>query len=313
MKSSISFCRVGTRKSALARTQSQTIADLLQAGGLPCDLVEIVSEGDRDRINPLYAIETDAPGLFCKQLEEALLADQIDIAVHSLKDLPTTQPAGLFVAAIPPRVGAADCLIVHPDRVAAGEPLGLPRGASVGTSSLRREAQLLDARPDLNVSSLRGNVPSRVAQVREGKLDAAVLAAAGLERLGLDLTGVVKMELDPQRFVPAPGQGALAIEARSNGTLDLKNRLAVLNHAPTATAVRIERQIMRDLEGGCTLPLGVLCSPSADGWSVRAFLGIAKNRAEARRDWVSFHRFDISGSREETLVAETVQYLKGRK
>ncbi len=313
MKSSISFCRVGTRKSALARTQSQGIADLLQAGGLPCDLVEIISEGDRDRVNPLYAMETDAPGLFCKQLEEALLADQIDIAVHSLKDLPTTQPQGLYVAAVPPRVGASDCLLIHPSRVNDAEPLGLPRGASLGTSSLRREAEFLDARPDLNVSSLRGNVPSRVAQVREGKLDAAVLASAGLERLGLDLTGIVRVDLDPHRFVPAPGQGALAIEARTNGTLDLKDRLKALNHPPSETAVRIERRIMRDLEGGCTLPLGVLCVPSADGWSVRAFLGIAKNRGEARRDWVSFHRFDISGSREDTLVTETVQYLKGRK
>jgi hydroxymethylbilane synthase len=313
MKSSVSFCRVGTRKSALARTQSQGIADQLQAGGLPCDLVEIVSEGDRDRVNPLYAIETDAPGLFCKQLEEALLADSIDIAVHSLKDLPTTQPEGLFVAAIPPRVGAADCLLVHPSRIAKGELLQLARGAHIGTSSLRREAQFLDARPDLHVSSLRGNVPSRVAQVREGKLDGAVLASAGLERLGLDLTGVVRIDLDPTCFVPAPGQGALAIEARTHCTLDLKERLAVLNHAPTQTAVRIERRIMRDLEGGCTLPLGVLCTPTSNGWQVHAFLGIAKNRGEARRDWVSFHRFDISGSREDTLVAETVQYLKGRK
>lgn len=306
-------CRVGTRKSALARTQSGWVAAQLEKRGYTCSLVDIVSHGDTDRANPLYAIESDSPGLFCKQLEEALLEGRIDIAVHSLKDLPTTQPVGLYVAAIPVREVADDCLLIHPSALAQNEILQLKHGARVGTSSLRREAQLLDARPDLRVESLRGNVPSRVDQVRNGILDAAVLARAGLRRLKLDLAGISAVALDPTRFIPAPAQGALAIETRLDAPLGLRECLAELNDSATQTAVQIERQIMKDLEGGCTLPLGVLCSPIASGgWHVHAFLGEAKNRQEARRDWVCYHRFDILGTDAQTLVAKTVQYFKGR-
>ncbi len=307
------LCRLGTRKSALAKTQSQTIANLLNAGGLDCRLVEIISHGDIDRTNPLYSIETDSPGLFCKQLEEALLADAIDIAVHSLKDLPTNQPAGLSVAAVPKRERTHDCLIVHPSQIDETKPLRLKQGVRVGTSSLRREAQLLDCRPDLKIESLRGNVPSRVAQVRQQKLDAAVLAAAGLSRLGLDLEGLEVINLPARQFVPAPGQGALAIEIRAQAAQAIHRQVALLNDVETATAVRIERRIMKDLEGGCTLPFGALCEREGEGWHVSAFLGIARNRAEARRDWIGFHRFDISGSDEETLVAETVRYFRAKQ
>ncbi len=303
-------CRVGTRKSALAKTQSQGVASLLEKLGLRCSLVEIVSEGDRNRSNPLYAIETDSPGLFCKQLEEALIGGTIDLAVHSLKDLPTTQPSGLFVAAISTREVPGDCLLIHPAKVDSSRPLSLAEGARVGTSSLRREAQLLDARPDLKPESIRGNVPSRVAQVREGKLDACVLAQSGVKRLGLDLQGVIRVDLDPTRFVPAPGQGALAIEARKDSSAEFLQCLGSLNDTLSATAVRVERRIMRDLEGGCTLPLGVWCRQEQGQWAVHAFLGIARNRREGRRDWVSFHRFDICGTDEDTLVAETVGFFK---
>lgn len=307
------LCRVGTRKSALARTQSQSIADRLNAGGLDCELVEIVSHGDRDRANPLYAIEADSPGLFCKQLEDALLAETIDIAVHSLKDLPTTQPAGLTVAAVPPRERAHDCLLIHPSQIDEKEYLRLKRGAQVGTSSLRREAQLLSVRPDLVVTSLRGNVPSRVAQVREGKLAGAVLAAAGLFRLGLDLQGLEVVVLPERQFVPAPGQGALAIETRAGAAPVIHQQVGLLNDEKSAAAVRIERRIMKELEGGCTLPFGALCEPEGKGWHVWSFLGLTENRGEGRRDWLGFHRFDISGTDEHTLVAETVGFFKAKK
>ncbi len=308
-----SVCRIGTRKSALAKTQSRWVGDWLSAQGIPCEYIEMDSRGDKDRVNPLYEIETDSPGLFCKQLQEALLAGQIDLAVHSLKDLPTLEPEGLYLAAIPLREVAQDTLLVHPSRLDENLPLKLGEGARVGTSSLRREAQILEARNDLKVVPLRGNVPSRVSQVREGKLDAAVLAEAGLKRLGLDLSGVFALPLSADRFIPAPGQGALAVEARTDLKPEWQAIVKRLEDVETAICVRIERRILREMEGGCTLPLGVLCRREVgDGWTVRTFLGKAMNRGEGLRDWVSFHRFDISGTDEETLVAETVRFFKGR-
>ncbi len=306
-------CRIGTRKSALAKTQSRWVAGRLETVGVDCELVEMDSRGDKDRINPLYEIETDSPGLFCKQLQEALLANQIDIAVHSLKDLPTLPIPGLEVAAIPLREVPLDILLIHPERVAEGLPMKLREGATVGTSSLRREAQILEARRDLKVVPLRGNVPSRVAQVREAKLDAAILAGAGLKRLALDLQGVVSVPLPSERFIPAPGQGALAVEIRTDLRTEWAAVVRALGDAETTLCVRIERRILREMEGGCTLPLGVLCRREVgDALTVRTFLGKTTHRGDGRRDWVSFHRFDISGTDEETLVAETVRFFKGR-
>ncbi len=303
-------CRIGTRKSALAKTQSGLIAAALEAKGIACELVEIVSEGDLNKHSPLYAIETDAPGLFCKQLEEALLDNQIDIAVHSLKDLPTTQPTGLSVIAVPAREDPADCLLIHPGRVDHSQLWKLTQSATVGTSSLRRESQLLGGRKDLNIVPLRGNVPTRVAQVREGKLDGAIFAVAGLNRLKQDLSGVVLVNLESD-FVSAPAQGALGIEMRSGLKPEWVTQLRSLNDADTESNTQIERRIMKELEGGCTLPLGVLCSGKVGGKRVlRACLATAKNLADGRRDWVSIDRFDISGTDEDTLVAQTVRFFE---
>jgi hydroxymethylbilane synthase len=183
----------------------------------------------------------------------------------------------------------------------------------VGTSSLRREAQLLDARADLQVESLRGNVPSRVAQVREGRLDAAVLASAGLHRLKLDLHGLKQIALPEKQFVPAPGQGALAIESTVSLPSEILRAVTQLNDPEVAACVRIERRIMKELEGGCTLPFGAYCERVPSGWHVWAFLGLTENRGKGPRDWLSFHRFDICSDDEETLVAETVRYFRARK
>ncbi|MBY0371758.1 hydroxymethylbilane synthase [bacterium] len=304
--------RLGTRNSALALAQARWVAAELGKRGIDCDLVEITSSGDQDRSRPLYEMEDLNPGLFCKRLQEALLRDEIDLAVHSLKDLPTLPPPGLKVFAVPERVSVRDCLLVHPGSYSPDLPLGLATGCTVGTSSLRREAQLLSLRPDVKVVSLRGNVPSRVAQVRDGKLGAAILAEAGLDRLGLALEGVRRAALREDDFIPAPAQGALGVEARESSEPALAAALHALNQPDLEKRTRIERRILRDLEGGCTLPLGVLCEPAAGGkYRVRAFLGAYQMSGEARRDWVSFRRFDISLEDEDALVAQVVAHFRG--
>jgi hydroxymethylbilane synthase len=292
--------RLGTRKSELARTQSTTILKRLQALGAPCRLVEIDSAGDKDRTTPLYEMElSGSPGFFVKELEAALLSGMVDLAVHSLKDLPTDQPAGLKIACVPEREIPTDCLISR-------EPT-LPPKARVGTSSLRREAQLLSAHPNLVVSPVRGNVPTRVRQVKEGKLDAVVLAEAGLHRLQLDLEGLYRL---PLPFVAAPGQGALAVETRTDLPSKLAEALARLHDVKVAQAVRVERAVLKGLHGGCSLPLGVHVTVGKQ-LELKAFLGkLAPVSQGEKRRWISFHDFDIVGADEDILVAKTIAHFK---
>jgi hydroxymethylbilane synthase len=304
-------CRIGTRKSALATTQSTQIMNLIESQGIACRLVLIESKGDQDRTTPLYEIEAPSPGLFTKQLEIALQQNQIDVAVHSLKDLPTEQPSDLRVICQPPRVIVSDCLVTTAAAQMGTEAVPLKLGARIGTSSLRREAQLLALRPDLKIVPIRGNVPSRVRQVREGKVDAVVLAEAGLFRLGLDLGNLVRVPLSTEWFVPAPGQGALAVEVRSSVESGLEKVLISLNDSATEIETRIERRVLRLLEGGCTLPLGVRCQRlSGEVLKLNAFLGVLEQRGAKEHHWVSFHRFEFSHSEEDVVVENTVDFFK---
>ncbi|MFO0889183.1 MAG: hydroxymethylbilane synthase [Isosphaeraceae bacterium] len=240
--------RIGTRGSRLARWQAEWVAGRLRASrpGLEVELVEIRTQGDRDRNSPLAAI--GGTGLFTKEIQRAVLDGSVHVAVHSLKDLPTRGPEDLTLAAVPAREDVADALIapVHQslDR--------LPAGARVGTSSLRRRAQLLHARPDLQVVTIRGNVETRLNQALDGRLDAVLLAWAGLHRLGLHTH--VTQRLEPPAFLPAVGQGALGIECRSD---DARTHefLAVLDDAATRRAVLAERAALAELEGGCVIPM----------------------------------------------------------
>lgn len=241
--------RIGTRGSPLARWQADWVANRLRAlhPGLAVELVEIKTEGDRDRNSPLSAI--GGTGVFTKEIQRALLNGSVEIAVHSLKDLPTQGPDSLILGAIPEREDVADALIAPRFKTLAE----LPPGAKVGTGSLRRRAMLLHARPDLAVVDLRGNVETRLNQAIDGRLDAVVLASAGLIRLGL--AGHVTERLAPPTFLPAVGQGALGIECRRDDPMT-QGRLVPLNHAPSHRAVLAERQALADLEGGCLIPLG---------------------------------------------------------
>lgn len=249
--------RIGTRGSALALWQSRHVAGLLSRNlpGLDVELVEITSLGDRVTDVPLSHVE--GTGFFTASIEQALIAGEVDIAVHSYKDLPVESTPGLVVAAVPQRGPVEDVLCAREGRTLAT----LPAGARVGTCSARRTAQVRMQRSDLELVPLRGNVPTRVARI-EKDLDAVVLAHAGLVRLGLD--GAISEVFDTDRMLPAPAQGAMAIQCRANNR-DLILRLSVLNHAPTRQAVDAERAMLHELGGGCSVPVGGLAHVDAAG------------------------------------------------
>jgi hydroxymethylbilane synthase len=240
--------RIGTRGSRLALWQAQHIAELLQPS-CPAILVQIETAGDQRRDLPLAQLGGE--GLFTKEIQRALLEERIDVAVHSLKDLPTVPVQGLVLAAVPPRGPAGDVFVS--ERFATLE--ALPGGAAIGTSSPRRRAQLLHRRPDLRIVSVRGNVETRLRKLNEQNLDALILAQAGLERLGLE-TAAMKA-LDPSWMLPAVGQGALGVECRET---DVRTRalLEHLNDPCTYQAVTAERSVLRALGGGCQVPIGAL-------------------------------------------------------
>lgn len=248
--------RIGTRGSKLARWQSDYIADLLRST-YPDATVEIVvisTKGDEILDKPLP--EIGGKGLFTLELENALHAGDIDCAVHSLKDLPTENPAGLIIGAIPARAPVADVLVSR-----NGQPLdALQQGATLGTSSRRRAAQLLAHRPDLNIIDIRGNVPTRINKCLDenGPYDAIVLAQAGVTRLGLDEH--ITQVLDFEMMLPAPGQGAIGVQCRAGDDA----AFAPLMDAPTQLAVTAERAFLNKLEGGCSVPVAALATINGD-------------------------------------------------
>ena len=255
--------RVGTRGSALARWQTDFVIAALGArhAGVPFEIVTLVSAGDALPEVPLA--QFDGTGFFTSALERALLAGEIDIAVHSMKDLPIEGSPALVVAAVPERAAVEDALVAR-----GGLTLDrLPHGARVGTSSARRTAQLRRIRPDLAFEPLRGNVPTRLARVREGDLDAVVLARAGLMRLGLD--GGITEVLPVERMLPAPAQGALAVQVRREDA-EAVACVATLDHPPSHRAADAERTVLALLGGGCAVPVGVFAAVDAQGATVTA-------------------------------------------
>lgn len=248
--------RLGTRGSALARWQAEWVAARLAAAGAEVELVPITTRGDATTSVSLERL--GSPGVFTKELQRALLDDTIDLAVHSLKDLPTDRIEGLLLAAVPEREDPADVLVRR-----AGAALdALPPGATIGTGSLRRRAQLLHARPDLQMRDIRGNLDTRLNKLAAGDYDALVLALAGLKRLGWE--GRVTQVFTAAQLLPAVGQGALGIEARE-ADAETRSALAVLDHAPSHQAVLAERALLAELCGGCLAPVGALACVSETG------------------------------------------------
>ena len=265
---------LGTRGSDLALAQSRMVRKALEEAhpGLSIELKIITTSGDARAALPLHEPTAEGSGLFTKQLEEALLRGEIDLAVHSLKDLPVQMSRGLTLAAILPRAPVDDLLISrHPGGLA-----GLPPGSTVGSSSPRRALLLKARRPDLNLIPIRGNVPTRLTRVAAGSpFDATILAAAGLGRLGHDLSlGILKIEgvmlwLESLGWMlPAPGQGAIAVECRVGDSTE--EILSALNHDPSARCVEAERLVLKHLGGGCHLALGAHAVESPEGITLSA-------------------------------------------
>ncbi len=255
--------RIGTRASALARWQAEHVAAALKA--LPeapdAELVLIKTEGDRIQDIPLSQVQGKA--FFTKEIEEALLGDTVDLAVHSLKDLATEMPPGLVLGAVLEREDPRDALL-------APEPLSLeklPRGARVGTSSLRRRAFVARWRPDLELAELRGNVPTRIEKLDQGGYDAIVLAAAGVKRLGLQSR--ISSYLPFDRFLPAVSQGAIGVQIRSDDE-EVARWVGALEHPATRSATTAERALLRTLEGGCHVPVGAFAELDGDTLRMRA-------------------------------------------
>ncbi len=280
--------KLGTRGSDLALTQSKTVAAALARNGLEIELEIIHTAGDRSAAPSFGAIGPQ--GVFVREIEHALLRRDVDFAVHSYKDLPTRSPAGLLIAAVPERVDPADVLLIRGAAHARHEGAtlaALAEGARVGTSSARRQAWLGHLRSDLDVQPLRGNVPTRIRKLTEGTYDAIVLASAGISRLEeggrrlehlLDEITIVR--LAPEIFVPAPSQGALAIQCRADDSLVLE-ALSELDDAASRAAVAAERVALACAEGGCDLAFGAYCREGERGYMLTTMLADADGRVRS--------------------------------
>lgn len=267
--SSESILRLGTRGSLLARTQSQMVADELMRlhPGLRVELVTIKTTGDKIQDKPLA--DAGGKGLFTKELEQALLAEEVDFAVHSYKDVPVTMPlvdqSDLIIAAVPKREDPRDALISTKGQT----PSALPRDAKIGTGSLRRKAQLLELRPELMIENIRGNVDTRVRKMRDGEFDAVILAVAGLKRSGLFDPGIM---FPMNELIPAAAQGALAIQCRK---CDACTRMLIepLNDGPSRLAVDCERAVVLALNGDCHSPIAALATVNQSQLQLQVAVG----------------------------------------
>ena len=292
--------RIGTRGSDLALWQAHFLQAEFRKLELDSTLQIIKTQGDR--IQDLSFDKLEGKGFFTKELEDALIAGEVDVAVHSMKDLPTTNPPGLVVGGVSARANPTDWLLVRGDVAVDNRPWHLPDAATVGTSSVRRKAQLLDLRPGLTVRDLRGNVPTRVRKLRDGGYDAIVLAAAGLTRLDLDLTDLHVAELHPLEFVPAPAQGVLAYQCREDDVAT-RRLLARIHHRATANCTNVERALLRSFDGGCQLPLGAHCTHDERGYQLVAAYAPSVD-VPLRRARLHYNTFDgLAEAMHEKLMA----------
>jgi hydroxymethylbilane synthase len=268
--------RIATRGSELALWQARHLTTELANLGYEAELKIIVTKGDA--IQHLSFDKIEGKGFFTKEVEDALIAGEADVAVHSMKDLPTASPDGLILGALSYREDPRDCLLVRTEAIDETQVLKLKPNAIVGTSSARRKAQILHLRADVTTKDIRGNVPTRINKLREGQFDAILLAKAGLERLALDTNDLLSIPLHHREFVPAPAQGVLAYQCKAD---DIKMRkiLAKIHHADVADCTNVERKVLEMMDGGCHLPLGVYCEKDKMG-NYHAFAAMANNLDE---------------------------------
>ncbi|SFC45777.1 hydroxymethylbilane synthase [Parapedobacter composti] len=256
---------IGTRGSELALWQANYVKNKLADIGIQAELKIIKTQGDI--VQHLRLDKLEGKGFFTKELEEELLNGAIDLAVHSHKDLPSAQPAGLIIAAVTTREDPSELLIIHKDCVDLKKRLALKHNAIVGTSSNRRKAQLLAMRPDLEFDDLRGNVMTRIEKLRDENYDAIMLAKAGITRIGADLSDFHVEELPPVEIIPAPAQGVLAIQIRESDK-ELHQLLQEINDPDVADTIAVERQVLRLFDAGCHAPLGCYCRKQGDNYEV---------------------------------------------
>ncbi len=253
---------IGTRGSKLALWQAYYTQDRLKEIGIDSELKIIKTKGDK--IQHLSFDKIEGKGFFTKEIEDALLNDEVDLAVHSMKDMPTTQPEGLCLAGVSYREDCADCLVIRKASADASQLLHLPPNAIIGTSSARRKAQMLAARPDVELQDIRGNVPTRLQKLREGQFDAILLAMAGIQRLELDMSDFETIRLNPKEFIPAPAQGVLTWQVKT-ANIEVRKIVRRLHQSNVVKCTNVERKVLRMLDGGCQLPLGVYCQRDSLG------------------------------------------------
>ncbi len=248
--------KIGTRGSRLALWQANFVADQLRELGVEVALQIIKTKGDQ--IQDIGFQKMEGKGFFTKELEDALLRGEVDLAVHSMKDMPTTQPEGLTLAGVSYREDPADLLLINTHAVDKQAIFTLKQDALVGTSSARRKAQMGHLRPDVSLKDVRGNVPTRIQKLRDGQFDAILLASAGIKRLELDLSDIEVVRLHPREFVPAPAQGVMAFQVCTHD-VEMRRLIKKIHQSDVSRGTNIERKILKLLDGGCQLPLGAYC------------------------------------------------------
>ncbi|MBK7427136.1 MAG: hydroxymethylbilane synthase [Saprospiraceae bacterium] len=292
--------RIGTRGSELALWQANFLQNELKNVGYSSELVIIKTKGDQ--IQHLSFDKIEGKGFFTKELEDALLDGTIDMAVHSMKDLPTTQPEGLIIAGLSYREDPRDVLVIREKSFDNTQDLRLIHNAKVGTSSVRRKAQLLNLRPDLVLADIRGNVPTRLEKLRTLDFDAIMLASAGLERIQPDLSDLKVIPLHPREFVPAPSQGVLAYQCMEADT-EMRRIIQKLHHKDVAEISNIERGILKGLGGGCQTPLGVYSETDADGF-FHTWVAYAKDMS------MPVQNFHYSSNSAKDTIRQILQFLQ---
>lgn len=292
----MSHIRIGSRGSDLALWQAYHVKSQLEELGCTVDITIIKTQGDI--IQHLSFDKLEGKGFFTKEIEQALLDKTVDLAVHSHKDLETTQPDGLVIACVSEREDPADLLLVSKGSVDMAQAWNLKLNAIVGTSSARRKSQVVRFRDDVEIKDLRGNVPTRIQKLREGQYDGILLAKAGVDRLKIDLSEFHVFVMDPKEFVPAPSQGVLALQIREEDST-LFDILQKINHPDVQRRIAVERKVLNLMQGGCQLPLGVFCDEDET-----IYVSHATNWEDGS-DWFQYNADDLEGMAE--IIAEDLQ------
>ncbi len=293
---------IGSRGSQLALTQSRMIQRLLaNSSGIESEIRVIKTTGDR--VSDVAFSNMEGKGFFTKEIEEALLAGDIDLAVHSMKDLPTTLPSGLGIAAVCAREDPREIVLIRSGSFDSEQPLGVRIDCSIGTSSVRRQCQIAALMPGLVVRNLRGNVPTRIRKLADGEYDAIIIAYAGIKRLEIDISNFERKILDVDYFIPAPAQGALAIETRSDDSR-VQKIVSMLNDSDTRLQVGLERGLLARFDGGCQLPLGATARMLDNGFRLDAVIGIG-----SPENWLEIRRANATGNSIENVIEDVYSQL----